>query len=256
VKSAAAAATQLSNNYRTLINDQKLQAFAQRDAWQGIVDLENAPDFQLRSALIQLRLARLYSDWAMTSAARVEAAKILGTAVAAASLTPPDSLKAGVLDDELASATKKANEAYGQADDMLTDSVNAPASGPIARDAKAGAQVLQVFSTYAHSRFAAAMGDKNNAAELLSQSKRMRDAATDANVALPPLPQGLAPVQQVATSAPAAPATAPTAPGAPAAAPPAGGDQGSSVFGNINGAPTGGATAPAAPGGKGPPAPQ
>ncbi len=251
-KTADTTALQFSRTYRTLLTDPKLQNFAQHDAWQGIIDLENASDFQLREALIQLRLARLYSDWAMTTAARAEAAKIVGNAVAAAQLTPPDSLKAGALGDEVASARKQADAAYAAADDMLTNAVNSTAAGPLARDARDAAQALQVFATYAHSRFLAAMGDKANAAAMFAQSKRLRDAATDANVTLPPLPQGLqaqALAVGSATTPAAAPTPAPTAPTAPAA--PA--DRGSGVFGNPGGAPT---TPTPPPGGAAPPAPQ
>lgn len=253
-KTADTTALQFSRTYRTLLTDPKLQNFAQHDAWQGIIDLENASDFQLREALIQLRLARLYSDWAMTTATRAMAAKIVGTAVAAASLTPPDSLKAGALNDEVGAAKKKADAAYAAADDMLSNALSSAAAGPLARDARDAAQALQIFATYAHSRFLAAMGDNTNAAAMLAQSKRLRDAATDANLAMPPLPQGLQ-AQAVAVGAATTPAAAttptpaPSAPAAPAAPAPSG----SSVFGNPGGAPT---TPTPPPGGVAPPTPQ
>jgi len=225
LKSADTTRAQLVRNYTKDMNEPNMRESAQHEAWQGMVDVHNPSDIKLATALVDLRLARLYSDWATTTASRALAAKLLDGALSAASLTAPSTIKAGSLDDELGEAKKKAEAAFDDADQLLDDAQKAPSTGPLAKTAQAEAQAVQLVELYSHAKFSDAMGDKKGAQDYLSRSRQVRDDAIAANVPLATLPPELAPA--VATGAAAAaeahPATAgsvaPAAPTAPPATP-------------------------------------
>jgi hypothetical protein len=214
LKSASNAAAQIVRNYTLDANDMRFKDFPERDAWQGIIDLNNSSDLKLAMALDQLRLARLYSDRAITTSARAEAAKALDAALTPAGLTAPDTLKVGSLDDELKDARDKAKAAYAAADGLLGEIGDAPARGDLSKSAKESAQAVEVVELYAQAQFAAAMGDTKAAHGFLADSKRLRDDAVAANIQLPPLPSELNPA--VSAGGSSAPSTVPAATGAEA----------------------------------------
>jgi hypothetical protein len=224
LKSADTARAQLVRTYTTQMNEPNMREAAQREAWQGMIDVLNPSDMKLSMALIDLRLARLYSDWANTTANRALSARLLDGALSPASLTPPDSLKAGSLNDELADAKKKAEAAFTDADDLLTDVQKSPGSGPLAKSAQTQAQAVQLAELYSHAKFADAMGDAKTAKDYMSRSKQVRDDALAANVQLAALPPELAPAVAASPApathpAAAAPSTTPATPATPEAPP-------------------------------------
>jgi len=202
LKSASNAASAVVRAYTLDANDMRFKDFPERDAWQGLIDLHNTSDLKLATALDQLRLARLYSDRAITTAARAEAAKVLDAALTPAGLTAPDTLKTGSMDEELKEARDKVKDAYAAADSLLAEIGDAPTRGDLSKSAKDTAEAVQVVELYAQAQFAAAMGDQKAAASLLSDSKRLRDDALAANIQLPPLPAELAPEAAGTISAP------------------------------------------------------
>jgi predicted nucleic acid-binding Zn-ribbon protein len=236
-KAAETARAQLVRDYNTKVTAPGTKDSPESEALKGLLDVHNASDLKLAMAMTELRLARLYAGWAMTTAAQARSAKLLDAAATPASIPVPDSLKVGTLDKEAkdADAQTKADKAYTNANTLLSDLQRPISAAPVTKAAQSAAQAVQVVELYAHANFLQAMGDSATASSLLKESTDARDNAIVMNVPLPTLPTEIAlapPTPEPAATQPAAiPApTPPAAATAPATVPTTAPDNPASVI--------------------------
>jgi hypothetical protein len=218
---AVTQAESLRQSLSQRIGDPKNEGRSEIKSWTTMRDVMHPATFRLHQAAALRTLASLQGSEATEHTMRIELRNLLVPILEAAGLQMPDALQAPNLERDREQTLTAANEAYKEADELLQNITEGQAQPEVQN----AAYVARILTLYGWSQLNRANGDERGAQERLELAREIKNAATERQIALPALPEGLggAPATAPAAADPAtAPATAPAtdAPAdAPAAAP-------------------------------------
>ncbi|HEY8669156.1 MAG TPA: hypothetical protein VIL86_21080 [Tepidisphaeraceae bacterium] len=216
--SAHGAAEQLTKELQAKMANTDNAQVPQQAAWKNMREVYNPLGFRLKDAVVQHALANLQADAANCLEARLKLGKLAAPILEKASVTVPEGLKGGSLDEGIKEYRDGAAKAFGKATDYLDTVAEAGTASP---QMKMSANVERVSAYYGWSQLEQATGGKD-VATYLAKAKDVMNSQVVANLeegqSMPVLPAEIAPTPK-AVKAPATPEATPTTGESPATAP-------------------------------------
>lgn len=187
---AASEADKMINDRRQAKSDAQAKGWTEADILAKAESIHSPAAIRLGKADALRALAAMHAQHASLLSARQRMLTAVNASLAEAGLMPPPQLADANLEAALAQARQSADLWYAQADEELQSVAKSPGASEAARNAS---HLNRMYMLYGWAQFKRDAGAAEEAEALLQQAVTERDYATEQNLSLGVLPEGLAP---------------------------------------------------------------